>query len=517
MQIQSLYMFQKKDQLFRVIRILKAPEKAYLKKYAYKDVRKESEAVGLFNLIDKQIKKEDKIEEAILIKQFHKKFPNHNYTKIKSRLLHLILDTLIEYDKNKNELYKIFDLIAMSDSLSNRKLFYDAKNILEKAVKIAEDLEQIELLILIKIRIYFFNTYIQKYGNIKDNRINFKELQNDLNVLKGKVNELSAVYELILFQKSIGVPRSQADFERLDKIQNQPVFQLDYIPELNTSKIELVTGLCGIYFALGDVQSVVKIGKKFIKEFQPSPKLSKFFTMKYLSFYDSFLQGILLSLNVPLFEKYYPKFQDIKTYGADESNYKRSLNLYIQSIYAIVGKKINVMPELTKEFEQVKKETYVPNYRKVSLAYYMIFGNFLNDAYDLSLDNIQWLKDHKHLGIRYDIEIAVLTMECIIFIKKEEFDLLEYRLRSFSDFLKTRERKFSIEAAMMRLFNKIIKNVSKANFKKTMQESLLEMQQIVKENPSEKAFINAFDIISWLESELNNQAFKVIYYKNNIG
>lgn len=510
--------FKKKNQLFRIINAMKATEKAYFKKFGYKQEKLESAVFDLFDLIDKQLRAEaaDDLNEENLIEAFEKKHPQLNYTKVKSRLLEQILDVLRDYDKKQNEIERVFDYIAYAESLRKRDLFLDAWQVLHKAGKLAEELEMIELLIFIKSKKYYYEIYTEKYKVQEDNNATIAAIMENVDTLRNRIESDFAAYRVLHFQKTIGLPRSEKDMELLKEIKAQPAFEQEDFSQLNTSRLNMAVAKSGIFFSLGDTQSVINVTEKLIQSYHPSEKLKKATTTKYLCLFDSFLQAALLSLNIKLFEQYYPLFKEIQASGEDDQNLQIGIDLYLRSIYAIVSGQLDSIPELVKAFDQVKEKSFIPNYRKISLAYYMCFGPMLAEDYKLAYTQIQWIKNNKHLGLRADIEVGILGMECIILLQQSELDVLTYRLRAFDEFLKKQQRKFEMEAAMIQLFQNGISAENPKSRIEVYAKSLAQMKEIIALKPEESAFLHAFDIISWLESKTSNLSFKEAYFKNNI-
>ena len=510
-------MFDKQKQLFRIISTLIPSEKSYFKKYCYKNASKDNEVIYLFDLIEKHLKKDSEIDETILKHKLTKKYSFKNYTKTKSKLLQLLLETIRDYDKKNNELERVFEYIAFSDSLIERKLFHDSKNMLEKALKIAEELEQIEQIIYIKSKIARYSYHTEKYTASKKIDDNKTPILDKIELLKQKIIDENAIYQVVHFQKTIGVPRSQDDIELFKEIIGLESFNKDYEAKLMSSKLSLATIKSNFMIGVGDTNTAIDTATKLIDNFSISSRLQKNINASYITLFDTLMQASLLSLNILVFEKYYPKFLAIRTFSSKDENIKLEVDLYARSIYYIVTDKVELYKELIPEFEVLREKPFIHNVRKISLAYYMVMGSFLAEEYENAYKNIQWLKNHKHLGIRYDIEVAILTMESIILLEQREFSLLEYQLRSFYEYLKNRERKFQIETALLSFIKNGIKAKSKEEIFSNISSTYSEMEKIIKENPSEKAFLNSFDIVSWLQSKIENESFKKLYYKNNIG
>lgn len=509
-------MQKKRNQLFRIIEALKPTEKAYFKKFGYKQEKQDSVVLALFAMIDRQMKGGGAFSEEKLVEGFEKKYPKQHYTKTKSRLLEELLDALRDYDKKNNEVEKIYDCLAIAESLNKRNLFHDAWNMLQKAEKLAEEMEQMELLILIKSKKYYYEIFTRKYQSQSVDNETIAEILKDLDTLKSRIESDLAAYRILHFQKSIGVPRSAEDLQLLREIQEHPAFDPSYSTPLQSSRLNLAVALSGIFFSIGDTQSVVRVAQKLIDEYQAGDRLRKLQSAKYLSLFDSFLQAALLSLNVPLFEKYQPIFQASKTYGESDRHLKMGIDLYTRAIHAIVAAKPEAMPELVQAFDAVKDKAFIPNYRKVSLAFYMSFGPFLYGDHAAAYAQIQWIKNNQHLGLRYDIEIGILSIECVILMERGEVEVLEYRLRAFDEFLKKKGRKFEMEAAFVQMVRNSLSSRKGKELDGLYAESLKGMKAIVAAKPAEAAFLNAFDVISWLQSKVEGRPFQELYYKNNI-
>lgn len=511
-------MSSKKKQLFRIVACLSPTEKAYFKKYAYKQKVEENASIFLLNLIEKTLKKEKAIDEEKLIKLFLKKYPKSNYTLVKSRLLQQLLNTLVEYDKKENLKQKIFDYINYGETLSKRKLYEDAQAVLLKAEKIAEDLEQIELLLMIKREIYLYGLYTQQYNAKNIDEKSFATQQKMITKLSNSIAIHQFIYDVVHFQKHIGVARSAEDFKHLKTMQDSPFFAVDYLPQLQKDRLDLAIAKSAVFLMLNDAHSALQLCIHTIENFKPKENLLQLSMPKYLSLYDILLQSALLSFNLSAYKKYFPLFEAIKPKQTIHKNLKQAMLLYNQAIFCIVANKPHLMQAISEAFNQIKTKSFIPNYRKVSLAYYAIFAPFLQENYATAYTEIQWLRNHQSLGIRYDIDVAIRTMECIILLENKDFDLLYYQLRSFYDFLKNRERKFKMETAMLSLLRSSLKVKNKQEQIQLFEETKATMQAIIKENPAEQAFINSFDIISWLESKTNSKAkpFATIFYEKHI-
>lgn len=508
-------MIQKKEQILRILAQLSATEKAYFKKFAYKISVAKNDVMLMFDMLEAELKKEG---EQFDLPRFKKKFKTKSkadFVKTKSRLLELLLNSLKEYDSTNSLVSELFSLIEISDSLAKRNLFHDAYAILEKALKLSVDLEHPEIELFILNKVELLNTYVKKYDlkGMQEASINSSKLK--LEKLKEKYESDWASFKVLHFQKVYGTPKTKEEWTEFKKLLNTKYFSSDAKTSFYTSEIDRTIAKSGLNFMQGDVLKVIEEAQELLEQIDLNSKLFKKLLGRVLSLYDSFLQACLLSLNIPLYEQHYPKFSSIESNVVREIFLKKAIDLYLRSMYAILADKESSLSDLQKEFAQISEEDYVPNYRKISIAYYLMFGNFLFDKASIAQDYILWLRNHKHYGIRDDIESAYLAIELLILWEAQEFDLLSYKLRAYADYLKVRDTAMSIELEFLAFMKQLVKTIDPSEQKLLKQDYLANFKQLLLEDPKNGIFVSSFDIISWLESKLEKESFKEVYYRRN--
>ncbi|HHS95506.1 MAG TPA: hypothetical protein ENJ45_02870 [Phaeodactylibacter sp.] len=110
---------------------------------------------------------------------------------------------------------------------------------------------------------------------------------------------------------------------------------------------------------------------------------------------------------------------------------------------------------------------------------------------------------------RQDLQSLGRILNLIIHYEMGNNELLEYLLRSSYRFLRKRNRMFEFEKRLMRF----IKNSKDMIYRKQIKKAFI----ILKEDfesllqiPSEKAMLQYFDFIAWLESKIENKTFAEI-------
>ncbi|MEL7222911.1 MAG: hypothetical protein AAGJ93_16435, partial [Bacteroidota bacterium] len=361
----------KRTQVFRLITALSAPEKAYFKKFVYKAAAANSATIDLFVLIDKQLKKRGDIDEKLLLKNWQKKQPKGDYIKVKSRLWQQLLDTLRDYDRRQNSERKIFDLLEYAQSLSERDLFEDALKMLTKAEQLAKDLELLGLVITIQKKRYLYEISAQTYTAKNETSAVLKRTEETLQSLQERLQADQFTYKILHYQKTIGTPRNVQEKERLKQLLEHPNFLPSYQPSLTSTRLEIAIARSGICFSNGQAAAALDHCAAALEDAQLNPKVINKYVAKHLSLYDCLLQAALLSFQFSVFENYLPQFYRVKTSTVQHEQLKIAIGLYAEAMYSIVGQQLEQYQTLVPRFQQMRDGDFVPNYRKVSLAYYM--------------------------------------------------------------------------------------------------------------------------------------------------
>lgn len=163
----------KQHSLFRLIKSMDGPEKAYFKKYAFKRENKNNDSfINLFSIIEKQ--KSFDLNEIGESKQLSDSQKKNIHATLNS-LFKIVSNVLVEYRKDSYSNYKAFQMIAEYDMLRDKNLIDLAK---KKLIQLEAYSEEKNL--------YFFKPYIyQIQGAILQNNI-----IADTNLLEEYINNL---------------------------------------------------------------------------------------------------------------------------------------------------------------------------------------------------------------------------------------------------------------------------------------------------------------------------------------
>jgi len=501
----------KKQQLFRLVALLQPTEKAYIRKFGFKTQKSDAIIFDLLAMIEKELKKGEEVNEDKLIKEFKKTRPEADYVKIKARLLQVIFDGITEYDKQSNELSALFNLFTLAESLRKRKLIHDSISVLRKAEKLAIELEETELLIRIKIQLLFALSFTKNITREDISSSLFHEVFIEIEQLRNKILVKDAAQKLHHFQKLIGLPRSIEDQIIFEQISNSEGLKISLNVLDNTTKIDQTLTFCILYFTQSEFQKVIDACKSFTASFMQPQKENNKLQVRLIALYDSQMQACLLSKQFGEFERAYKDFNSITNQKPENIRLKSGVDIYVRCIYSFYTRKINDFKKLNEEFDLIAHDELLPNYRKVSIAYFLALGLFVAQDWAGANSRISWLYQQKKFSVRYDIDIALRVMNLLIQVEREEWFHLEYSIRNLHQYLKNLDRKFEIENSLLRFLKKMLLQVTREQFYHLLRELKADIQSSIDNNPNEIHFLQSFDLLSWIDSKLENKPFADLY------
>lgn len=222
--------------------------------------------------------------------------------------------------------------------------------------------------------------------------------------------------------------------------------------------------------------------------------------------YDLGTQTIEL-INTPRFNTHYKFFRIYHTY-------KIVLNIETGSF----EKNLDIVTKLEGNIEEMAIHFKLPLY---FLATYNYFGV---ENYDQVSHYSNIIFDNAKLSSRLDLVSTTKIMDLIMNLELDNIKLLEFKLRSTYNFLRTRERLHSFEQIVIRFIRRVIDiQESSASFNKKKAKALFidalqlfkhDIESLRKKEPYNH-FFNYFNYTAWIDSKLENKSFKEIAQTNS--
>ncbi|MEE9363395.1 MAG: hypothetical protein V3U92_12430 [Cellulophaga sp.] len=494
-----------KDALFVLVRSLSKSEKRQFKLYVGRlGVNSEAKFLALFNLLDKM---KDYDEKIILSSGIVKKSQLSN---LKAHLYKQILVSLRLNPVNQNIRVQIREQLDFATILYQKGLYKQSLKILDKVKTVAIDHEEKNIAYeIVELEKIIETQYITR--SIPDRAdelaIQAKELSFQ-NVMTSKLSNLSLqLYGMML---KVGYVRSDEDFQKVKNYFDQQMPEFEMKDLGFREKLWLYKAHLWYSFLTQDFLSCYKYSKKWVGLF------NKYEDMIYLN-PVFFLKGNHYLLESLFYVRYSSQFRE--TLEALEEVVKRDEFPKNDNISSLVflytnSNKLN-LHFLEGTFEKglylVKIIEYGINKHKdridqhhIMLLYYKIaclyFGIGDNKTCILYLKKII---TNKNLKMREDLMCFSRVLSLVAHYEAGMDYHLEVQLKSTYKFLLKMNDLHAVQKEMIK-FLRGLGNIYPHELKNEFQKLYNELKKY-ENHPYEKRAFLYLDIISWLESHLQNK------------
>lgn len=499
------------DPLFQLIKSLTKAEKRYFKLYTTKQKASENaKFIKLFDIIDKQ---KDYNESKILEKE--ESIKGQQLSNLKAHLYRHILKSLRSFNSNEDIDLQIRELLDHSTILYNKCLYDQCVKMLEKAKQTAEKYDKNLLLLEIT---EFEKRLVTKFirTNIEDKVSQLIKASDQINEKINNINTFSNLtIKLYSFYLKIGFLRNHKDFELVNSFlySTLPVFQEDQLSF--DEKMYLYNSFAGYYFFIQDFDRGYEYAKKWLSLFENSPEL----IIPKIEMYIRAINNLLVSQSK--LHKYDEFKTTINKLLAIQNNTELKLTENIRLLlfkytsthrinrYFMLGEFTEgseIIPEIAKsleEFENLLDTHYI------IIFYYkfacMYFGDSNYHQVVFWLNKIINMKD---VDLRSDIHSFARILNLISHYELGNLDLVDYYIRSTYRFLIKKNDLHLFQKIIMKFIRKLssITRDQLIDAFKELREQLIPLNDKFYER---RPFIY-FDIISYLESKINNRDIQEI-------
>lgn len=499
------------DPLFQLIKSLTKAEKRYFKLHAtIQKASEEAKFIKLFDLIDKQ---KDYNESKILEKE--KCIKSQQLSNLKAHLYRQILKSLRGFNSDEDIDLQIRELLDHSTILYNKCLYGQCVKMLEKAKQTAEKYDKNILLLEI---IEFEKRLVTKYirTNIED-KVSFLITASDqINVKINSINTFSNLtIRLYSFYLKIGFLRNHKDFELVNSFlySTLPVFQEDKLSF--DEKMYLYNSFVGYYFFIQDFERGYEYAKKWLALFDANQEL----LVPKIEMYIRAINNLLVS------QSKLHKYDEFKITNQKLNSIEQIPNLKLtKNISLLLFKyssthKINryfmlgeftegckIIPEIAEsleKYEQLLDTNYI-------IIFYYKFAcmHFGDNNYHKVVFWLNKIINMKDVDLRSDIHSFARILNLISHYELGNIDLVDYYIRSTYRFLIKKNDLHLFQKIIMKFIRKLssITRDQLIDAFKDLREQLLPLNEKFYER---RAFIY-FDIISWLESKIENRDIQEI-------
>ncbi|MDY0779764.1 hypothetical protein [Tenacibaculum sp. IB213877] len=493
------------DSLFILIKSLTKSEKRQFNLYVSRlDGNTDAKFFALFKFLDKQkyYNEKDILDKGIVSKQ--------QLSNLKSHLYKQILTSLRLNPQHKNIRIQIREQLDFATILYQKGLYKQSLKILEKTKKVALDYEEKYLAQeIIELEKVIENQYITRSISSRADELTLQAKEvSQLNVITSKLSNLSLqLYSLLLKR---GYVKSDEELEEINSYFEARMPDYEFEKLGFREKLWLYKAHLWRSFLTQDFLQSYKYSNKWVDLFQDDPKNIQTHPVFYLKGKNYFLESLF-------FLKHYAKFKsELDCFEKEIANneivmnsntemlsflylYSNKLHLhFLEGTFAEGEYLVDIINKKINEYEdRLDNHHIVILYYKIGCLYFGA-GN-----YKKTIEYLSKIINSKNLKVGDDLQCFARILSLIAHYEYG----LDYDLeRQFKDTYKFLLQMKNLQA-VQKIFIESIRNLSDLyphEFKKEFKR-VYNVLQPYEHHPYEKRAFLYLDILSWLESKIENK------------
>ena len=499
------------DYIFQLIKSLTASEKRYFKVFVSKGKgQSDAKFIKLFNLIDKFIEYD---EAKILTSE--KSFKASQLPNLKAHLYKQILQSLENYNPDDDIEIKIRELLNYTNILYNRSLYEQSLQMLEKARQLAEANDKILLLFeIVEFEKKLLTKSIQ--SDISEKVLTLvNESENILKSIRSTKIFQNLSIKLYSFYLQIGFIRNSEDFDTASRFLYSSLPAFDEEKLSFNEKMFLYHSFTGYYFFIQDSARGYDYSKKWFQLFETYPEK----IIPKIEYYIKALNNLLVAqfklFRYKEFVEYSEKFEQVAKMPGLHLNFNLQQQIFKYSSihkidkYFMLGRfteGTKVIPDIAKGLESYEKNM---DTHSLTIFHYKFACMYFGDEdYQNAIFWLNKIINAKDVNIRADIHGFARILNLISHWELNNMDIVEYYVRSTYRYL-IKKADFHLFQKQILKFLRKLSNISPDE----LQQAFIDLKEDLKplkNNAYEKRAFIYFDIISWLESKIENRSNQLI-------
>jgi len=501
---------EKNDSLFLLVKSLTKSEKRQFKLYAGRlGGNSEKNFMALFSLLDKM----DDLDEKVILQRTNIK--KEQISNSKAHLYKQILVSLRLNPLHQNNKAQIREQIDFATILYNKGLHKQSLKVLDKVKSTALLNEENNLAYeIVELEKLIESQFITRsLSNRADDLIFQSEDLSRRSSLMSKLSNLSLqLYSLLLKN---GYVRTDEDYEKVQQYFEASIPQYDYNSLGVKEKLFLYKAYLWYNFITQDFVSCYKYSQKWVDLFHDNPLMKKNNPVFFLKGINYLLESLFLIQHRSKFKKTLEFLEseiDHHNFLLNENTESLAfLYLYLNkfNLYFLEGnfsKGINFVPEVLQQIDLYKHKI---DEHHIMVFYYKIASIYFGAAqYEKCIFYLKKIIDNKELKMREDLLCFTRILNLVAHYEAGLDQNLETLIKTTYKFL-IKMNELHIVQKKIISFLRNLSNMYPHDLKNAFIKLHADLK-IYEHHPFEKRSFMYLDIISWLESNIENVSVESI-------
>ncbi|MCD9573964.1 hypothetical protein SAMN05444671_0551 [Flavobacterium sp. CF108] len=494
-----------KDSLFVLIKSLSKSEKRQFKIFASRlETSSNTKFIELFNILDKS----ETYDEKLILKSGSIK--KVQLSNLKSYLYKQILVSIRLNIPSQNIRYQLREQIDFAVILYNKGLYKQSLKILDKTKQQAlENDEKLMAYEIVEFEKLIESQYITRsiQGRADELVIQAKEL-NYRNTISSKLSNLSLqLYGIML---KTGYVKSDEEYKYIDDYFNKHIAKLDESKFGFREKYWFYNANLWRSFLVQDFLASYKFAYKWVQLFYDNPNMIYLNPVFFLKGNHYFLESLYMLKYTSNFKRYLSlleeTIQDPKFPVNDNIAslsflyiYNNKLNLHI--LEGTFAESEYLIPEILEKLKLHSE--HLDEHHEMLFFYKIASIYFGNEKYNECILYLDKIINNKNLTMREDLMCFARLLSLIAHYELGKDYYLENHLKSTYKFLLKMNDLHEVQKEIIK-FLRNLNNFYPADIKKEFKKMHARFVELEKNTYEKRAFLY-LDIISWLESKIENR------------
>jgi len=308
----------------------------------------------------------------------------------------------------------------------------------------------------------------------------------------------------------VGYVRNEKDLVMVKEFFNTNLHPYDIQKLSFFEKLYLYQSYVWYNLIIQDFLMCYKYAQKWVDLFLMNPEMIQVQTDLYLKGLNNVLVALFYTNHSTSFNKNLRLLKNLEK--EDQFKHNSNLNILLKMFsfmhqinkHFMVGtfeKGIQLVPKIENFLEENKFG--MDNHRALVFYYKIACLYFGNGQYKDAIKYLNKIADMRDTSLRGDIHCFGRILNLISHYELENTELLEYQIRSTYRFLAKMEDLQEVQKYILRFLRKL-SMISPDQLKDELKKSRIDLQKMANDPYEKRAFLY-LDLISWLDSKIQNR------------
>ena len=490
------------DALFILVKSLEKGEKRNFKLYAARNsASADLKIVQLFDALDKM---KDYDEEELLRK--NESLQKQQLSNLKAHLYDQILSSLRIVKQAENIDLQIHEQLDHAKILYNKGLYLQSLRLLDKIKTLTKQNNQVTFL----LQVLFLEKKIESLHITRSMQDRAKQLSEEIDEVNERLELIAKTSNLSLQLYSWyiqhGHARNDEDRKTLDALMQDPIIERVKLVKGFYERLYRYQCYCWYGFITQDFLMHYRYAQKWVDLFDKEENMKQIESAQYIKGLHNLISAHFDIKNI---DKFKETICLLEQFSETPIVLNNKNNLIQSFVYLYIGK-INqhflegtfsdglvMIPSMEEKLKEI--EIYMDSHRVLVFYYKIACLYFGAGNAEKSIDYLNNIINWK-VNLRDDLQCYARLLHLIAHYELGNMEVVAYLSKSVYRFMAKMKNLGAVEVVLFNFLRTTIQSGHQASF-----EKLLTTLQPLEKNKLESRAFMYLDIISWLESKIQNK------------